>query len=234
MILNVYKEKGWTSFDVVAKLRSILHIKKIGHAGTLDPLAEGVLVVLTNEDTKKQSDFLKLDKEYIAEIAFGLQSKTYDLEGPPIFFQGEIDKDKLDQDFQKIINNYIGEIPQKVPPYSAVKVKGQKLYKKARKQNINEIELPVKKVNIYNIEISDKYERVFEQNGASKALPVYKVKMACSSGTYIRSLAHDLGKDLGVDGILAGLLRTRIGSYELKDSKRVNEVADYFFCHTSH
>jgi len=220
MILNIYKEKGWTSFDVVAKLRGILGTKKIGHAGTLDPLAEGVLVVLTDKDTKRQEEFMKMEKEYIAEIAFGATSPSYDLETSLEFTNKAVNLDKL----EKVLSKYKGEIKQQVPAYSAVKVGGNPLYKKARKGNVDESELPIKTVTINDIEFVETKEEVFEGN----TLPVAKIKINCSKGFYVRSLANDLGKDLGCGGVLVSLKRTKVGEYLLNESKKVNEVDNLF------
>ncbi|MFC1700135.1 tRNA pseudouridine(55) synthase TruB [Patescibacteria group bacterium] len=211
MILNIHKEKNWTSFDVVAKVRGILGEKKVGHAGTLDPLAEGVLVVLTGEDTKKQSEFMNMEKEYIAEFGLGLDSDTYDLEVLPRVIDTNID-------FEKEIKKYVGKIKQKVPSYSAVKVKGKKLYKEARKGKIDESSLPVKEISIHSIEILDKYEKDIETESGVKKIPIFKVKVVCGSGTYIRSLAHDL------DCVLVSLVRTRIGDFKVEDSIEISEI----------
>jgi len=208
VILNIYKEKNWTSFDVVAKVRGILGEKKVGHAGTLDPLAEGVLVVLTGKDTKKQSTFMKMEKEYVAEIALGFDSDTYDLESD-LRFVG-IPRSDLRSDLDK----YIGKIKQTVPPYSAVKVKGQRLYKKARSGNINKDELPVKEIEIYSIDVLEQGETEI----GSRVVPTAKLIIRCGSGTYIRSLAHDLG------GVLTGLVRTKVGEYKVENAVRVSEL----------
>lgn len=133
MIFNVYKEKNWTSFDVVKKLRSVLGVKKIGHAGTLDPLAEGVLVVLTDKDTKKQDEIMRLDKEYKACIAFGATSPTYDLEGDLTFYDIPAGFD-LEKELAVFLPKYIGKFEQTAPPYSAKKVKGKKLYERMRRE----------------------------------------------------------------------------------------------------
>jgi len=211
MILNIFKEKNWTSFDVVAKVRGILGEKKVGHAGTLDPLAEGVLIVLTGKDTKKQSEFMGMEKEYVAEFGLGLDSKTYDLEVLPHTVDSNIN-------FEEKLKKYVGRIKQKVPPYSALKVKGKTLYKEARKGNIDETKLPVKEITIHRIDILDKYEVELETDLGFKVVSIVKAKIVCSSGTYIRSLAHDL------DSVLVSLVRTRIGDYKVEDSVRVSEL----------
>ncbi len=219
MILNVYKERGWTSFDVVAKVRGILSTKlgkkvKVGHAGTLDPLAEGVLIILTGEDTKRQPEFMSLKKEYICEIIFGVISPTYDLEGELVYQNAVLDN--LQERLTKILPKYKGEISQRVPPYSAVKLRGKALYKIARVGKIKLNELPVKKVIIYELELLDFYNK--------NSLPTAKLRILCSKGTYIRSLAHDLGKDLGTGGVLASLVRTKIGEYTMEKALKIFEM----------
>lgn len=224
VILNIYKPKGWTSFDVVAKLRSILKTKKIGHAGTLDPLAEGVLVVLTGQDTKKQNEYMKMDKEYRAKIALGIESDTYDLEGPVRTVAKPADTDKLFKRIEDLSPKYIGEITQKVPPYSAVKVKGKRLYKQARAGKITEEDVPEKKVKIYSINIESFKEEEISFNSQEQKLPVLICIIECGTGTYIRSLAHDLGKDLGTGGVLVDLIRTRVGDFKIEDSQKIEDL----------
>ena len=201
MILNIYKEKNWTSFDVVAKLRGMLKTKKIGHAGTLDPLAEGVLVVLTDKDTKKQDTFMQLKKEYIAEIAFGCESETYDLELSPTLVSQNLDLQITKESLLKTFPKYIKTFEQTAPLYSAKKVNGKVLYKEARKGNFD-VELPKKTVTIYDLQILDSFEKQIETTEGVYKFPVFKVRVTCSSGTYIRSLAHDLGKDLETEAVL--------------------------------
>lgn len=134
MILNVYKPTGWTSFDVVAKARGILKERKIGHAGTLDPLAEGVLILLTGNDTKKQQEIMKQRKQYKAKIAFGAFSTTFDLEQTPRVFP--LDRKNLEERVKQALPSFIGEIEQTIPPFSAKKVAGKRMYETARKGNI--------------------------------------------------------------------------------------------------
>lgn len=220
VIINVYKEKDWTSFDVVAKLRGVLNTKKVGHAGTLDPLAEGVLVILTDDDTKKQAEIMNLEKEYLAEIAFGAQSPTYDLEQRLTFVEQKVDLDKLKRDLSNALDKYIGEFDQKVPPYSAVKVEGKKLYEKARKGDVSVEKLPTKKVVVRSIQLEDLKEKEIQGN----PLPVVILRITCSKGFYVRSLAHDLGRDLGVGGVLVGLTRTKVGDYTIEDAKKIDEL----------
>ena len=211
MILNIYKPKGWTSFDVVARLRNQLNIKKIGHAGTLDPLAEGVLIVLTESDTKKQDDFMHQPKEYLAKIAFGIDSPTYDLEGPVTQTSQYPSQEVVLANLPK----FIGEIEQRVPAYSAVKVSGKRLYNLARSQSVTEAELPIKKVTIYSIEVVSFENTSVVFDGQTVTLPVLTCVVACGSGTYIRSLAHDMG------GVLVSLIRTRVGDFTVQESSRI-------------
>ncbi|MFZ5425174.1 MAG: tRNA pseudouridine(55) synthase TruB [Patescibacteria group bacterium] len=218
MILNIYKEKHWTSFDVVAKIRSILKTKKVGHAGTLDPLAEGVLLVLTDKDTKRQNELMHQEKEYIAEIVFGIKSPTYDMEGPLEELNTNIDATKLQTKLAVIIPEFVGEIYQKVPAFSAVKVKGKKLYKQARKGTLDKDDLPVKKVFIKSIDL------ISVEANCYKSFPIAKIKVTCGSGTYIRSLAYDMGKRLGHEATLYSLIRTRVGFYTVNDSKKIEEL----------
>ena len=225
MILNIYKPKHWTSFDVVAKTRSILKTKKVGHAGTLDPLAEGVLIVLTDKDTKRQSEFMKLSKEYQAEIGFGLKSPTYDLEGPVELKYSNILLTEFEERVPGIIKNYIGNIKQRVPPYSAVKVQGKRLYKRARLGDVQKEKLPIKEITIYYIEnIGFRYQLLTAGN-TDVEVPVMNCTVTCSSGTYIRSLAHDIGEDIGTGAVLVKLVRTRVGDYKLEDSLNMTELS---------
>ncbi len=222
MIINIYKERGWTSFDVVAKLRGVLHTRRIGHAGTLDPAAEGVLVVLTEQDTKKQNDFLSYDKEYIAKIAFGVDSPTYDLDSSEISFVKGANLDLMR--IQSALSKFIGDIDQTVPPYSAVKVKGKKLYDLARNNLLTHVDLPIKRVHIYKIDIIDFVETEILIDEKLVNLPILSLKVVCGSGTYIRSLAHDLGQYLNTSAVLTSLLRTRIGVYKLEDAVKIAEL----------
>ena len=210
MILNIYKPKGWTSFDVIAKLRRILGTKKIGHAGTLDPLAEGVLVVVTGKDTKKQDEYMHTIKEYVAEVALGLDSDSYDLETP-------LRKHYLDYislttpDLQR----YVGKFEQTVPSYSAIKVGGKRLYKSARQGKVDKNDLPSRSVEIFEIEKLDEYTKDFD---GFKDISVIKIRIVCSSGFYVRSFAHDIG------GVLVSLLRTKVGEFKVEDSKELSDI----------
>lgn len=201
-VLLIDKPLGWTSFDVVNKLRYAIKIKKIGHAGTLDPLATGLLIICTGKFTKRIEEFQAQEKEYIGTITLGATTPTYDAEMPPEnlksfahLTQNEI-LNKVDQ--------FIGDIEQLPPMFSAIKVNGKKLYELARKGK--EIELKPRNVSIFEFEIT----RI--------ELPLLEFRIVCSKGTYIRSIANDLGKALGVGGYLSSLRRTKIGDFQVKNS----------------
>ena len=188
-----------TSHDVVDRLRRITGIKKIGHAGTLDPFATGLLICgIGRETTKKLDIFLKQDKEYLAQLKLGFASDTYDRDGKIEERQGE--KPSLDT-IEKVISGFKGEVEQKPPMFSAKKIKGKKLYQLARKGI--EIELKPHKIFINEIEI------------LNYNYPVLEIKVSCSSGTYIRSLANDIGKKLNCGAYLQELCRTKIGNLSL-------------------
>ncbi|MCU4176861.1 tRNA pseudouridine(55) synthase TruB [Carboxylicivirga sp. N1Y90] len=213
-VLLVNKPLEWTSFDVVNKIRfslkRYLGIKKIkvGHAGTLDPLATGLVIVCTGKATKQIDQFLGLDKQYIADIQLGSTTPSYDLETEPDeFFPWEhIDKEKVEECLQ----NFKGDIEQMPPIFSALKVKGQKAYDLARKGQA--VELKSRNVHISDINL-------LEMQGKD-----FKIDVNCSKGTYIRSLAYDLGKALDSGAHLTGLVRTRIGTHLLKDAMSMEEI----------
>jgi tRNA pseudouridine55 synthase len=229
VILNIYKPKGWTSFDVVAKLRGILKTKKIGHTGTLDPLAEGVLVIMTDSDTKKQETLMhSTQKEYVAEIALGAETETYDMEFVPKLTDKPLSVESIKRKLPKIIFRFMGEIEQLVPVYSAKKVNGKTLYKEARKGTIDALDIPKQTVSIYEFEILDiTLKEVITVTGKTN-LPIVKCRISCSSGTYIRSIAHDLGTALDTGGVLLTLLRTRVGNFHVKDSVKIDELEKKF------
>jgi tRNA pseudouridine55 synthase len=222
VILNIYKPKGLTSFDVVAKVRKQLHIKKVGHAGTLDPLAEGVLIVLTGKDTKEQPTFMNLDKEYEAEVGFGIYSETYDLELLPRY-TNKTDIKLIKTDIKKVLKEFIGAQKQEVPMYSAVSVKGQRLYKLARKGKTVE-NIPSKEITIREIKLLDISEAKINTIIGIRKVPRIKIKVVCSSGTYIRALVRDMGKAFGTDAVMLSLLRTRVGDFKLTDSLQISEL----------
>jgi len=218
--LLVIKPKGITSFTAVNQLKAVLPKKtKIGHCGTLDPMAEGLLIVLVGRSqTKLQSTFLNLNKVYIAEITFGVTSNTYDIDTNSILkFSEKFNKIKdLDLDIinSTLSENFQGEITQTVPAYSAVKVKGKRLYESAR-QHIK-LDLPARKVTIYSFNILNFINKYKEGSKDLSVLPKLQVEFKVSKGTYIRSIAHDLGNLLGVGAVLSGLNRVSIGDYSIE------------------
>ena len=218
-ILNVYKEKGYTSHDVVAKLRGICHQKKIGHTGTLDPDAEGVLPVCLGTAAKVCSLITDKDKEYEAVLLLGIQTDTQDISGK---VQKEAAADCTQQQVQEAVRSFEGVYEQGPPMYSALKVTGRKLCDLARAGI--EVERRPRQVQIYKITI----EWI--------ELPRVKMTVHCSKGTYIRTLCHDIGQKLGCGGCMEELLRTRSGIFtvdaavklskieELADSGRLQEI----------
>jgi len=224
MILNVYKPKDWTSFDVVAKIRNISGEKKVGHAGTLDPLAEGVLVILTGEDTKKQSLFMKQDKKYYVEMAIGVFTPSYDLEFVPEL-KDPVTVSYIEEKLDQILKKYTGTFKQQVPIFSAKKVKGKRLYEIARKPGNSEmIDLPYNEITIYTFEDVSVDEAEIQTKDGSHTLPIIKATVGCSSGTYIRSLVRDIGRELESEAVMTKLVRTAVGEYLLEDSIAIEDL----------
>lgn len=206
MIL-INKPLHWTSFDVVRKLRGLIQIKKIGHAGTLDPLATGLLIVCTGKFTKKINEYMAQEKEYTGSITLGAVTPTYDLESLP---EQEKDFSFITPDqLQETAKKFVGDIAQKPPVYSAIKKDGVALYELARRGE----DVEVKSRNIHL--------RSFELTAID--LPVVHFKVICSTGTYIRSLANDFGAALGCGGYLSSLCRTRIGEFKNEDAMSMEE-----------
>lgn len=211
--LLVNKPKGWTSFDVVNKIRYHLKKKlgvkniKVGHAGTLDPMATGLLIICTGKATKNLADFQGLDKEYTGTIHLGATTPSYDAETEPdsVFPTKHITSQLLEQAKQQ----FLGDIQQIPPMYSAIKVGGQPLYKKARKGET--LEMQARPVYIFAFD----FTRI--------ELPEVDFRVHCSKGTYIRSLAYDLGKAVDSGGYLSALCRTRVGDFKLEDAWEVEE-----------
>lgn len=207
--LIIDKPKGWTSHDVVAKLRGILKEKTIGHLGTLDPLATGVLVVAVGrEQTKQIQHYMKLDKEYEVEIELGKRSDTYDAEG-----QVEVtgfDLSQLDKKFvQETVKGFWGKSMQMPPAFSAKKIQGRKAYELARKGKPVELKLVEVEMQGGEVEVD---------------FPFVRFTVTVSSGTYVRSLAHDIGEKLGCGAILTKLQRTRVGPFKIEDAKKLEEI----------
>lgn len=211
MPLLINKPKGFTSHDVVAVVRKKLNIKKVGHAGTLDPMATGVLIVLVGrEETKQQDAFMAADKEYVAEITLGSTSTTYDAEGE-ITVVGDPSSITQTQ-VTSIVGTFVGDIEQRPPIHSAVHIGGQRSYALARKGKITAEQIPLRPVTIHAIEVMD-----FQ-------LPCIRIRVHCGKGTYIRSLAHDIGQALGVGGYLSELQRTRIGVWSIDKAIELADV----------
>lgn len=209
-VLNIYKEKGYTSHDVVAKLRRIVKQKKIGHTGTLDPDAEGVLPVCLGRATKLCDMLTDKDKIYEAVLLLGKTTDTQDTSGTVL---EERDISSLEENrVIDCIKTFVGEQDQVPPMYSALKVNGKKLYELAR-EGI-EIERKARKITIHEIDI-------LEIN-----LPRIRMRVHCSKGTYIRTLCNDIGDKLGCGGCMEKLLRTKVSRFELKDSLRLDEIAE--------
>ena len=206
-IINVYKEKGFTSFDVVAKLRGILKTKKIGHTGTLDPDAEGVLPVCIGRATKVCDILTDKDKVYEAVMLLGVETDTQDTSGEIL---KELPVEVSEEAVKEAILSFVGEYAQVPPMYSALKVNGKKLYELAREGKT--VERKARNVQIFSIEI-------LEMN-----LPRVRMSVHCSKGTYIRTLCHDVGQRLGCGGCMDKLLRTKVGVFELADTLKLAEI----------
>lgn len=208
-IIVVNKPKGITSFDVIRKLKKILKTKKIGHTGTLDPLATGVMLMCVGKVTKLASDLEAKDKVYIADFDIGYATDTYDIEGKKIAENIiEVSKENLEQSIKK----FIGNIKQVPPMYSAIKIDGNKLYHLARKGI--EVERPERDVTIEYINLLD-----FKDNKA-------KIETKVSKGCYIRSLVFDIGQDLGTYATMTALQRKQVGDYSLEDSYSLEQIEE--------
>ena len=206
MIINIDKPTGWSSFDVVKKIKNITRHKKVGHGGTLDPFASGVLIIGTESDTKKLTKITNSDKAYVAKLELGKTTNTLDTEGEIIHSEEipNLDSTKI----KSILNKFLGKQKQKPPMYSAKKHKGVRLYKLARK-NI-EVERSYSDFVVHKIELLD-----FTKN-------VISFIVECSKGTYVRVLGKDIAKQLNTVGYLTALKRTRVGNYLLSDSLTIN------------
>lgn len=206
--LNIYKPVGMTSHDVVAVLRRVTKIKQIGHTGTLDPFAEGVLPICIGKATRL-IEYLQDDKEYLATVQFGASTNTFDLDGEKISVS---DKKVTKSEVEEGLKTFYGEISQLPPIFSAIKVKGKKLYEYARKGE--DVEIQPRKVVIENIELKSFDEETQQA----------QILIKCSKGTYIRSIANDLGKNLGCGGYLVKLVRTQAGSFRVENSVQLDGI----------
>jgi tRNA pseudouridine55 synthase len=207
-MLLINKPVGWTSFDVVNKLRYKLKIKKIGHAGTLDPLATGLLILCTGKMTKRIDEFQAQEKEYTGKFIIGQSTPSHDLETEVSEIKdiSSISEEAIVQTAKK----FLGTIQQIPPLHSAIKVDGKRAYKLARKGK--DIELKPREVKITAFDILEIKK------------PAISFRIVCSKGTYIRSIARDFGNDLGVGAYLTDLCRTRIGEFKLKDASTIDEI----------
>lgn len=208
-IINIYKEAGFTSHDVVAKMRGICKQKKIGHTGTLDPQATGVLPVCLGSGTGLCDMLTNKDKEYVAELLLGVETDTQDVTGAVL---SEKEVHLTEEEVSAAIMSFVGTYGQVPPMYSALKVNGKKLYELARAGKT--VEREAREVTIHEIEI-------LEMN-----LPVVKLRVACSKGTYIRTLCADIGEKLGVGGTMKSLKRTRVGQFTLEKAVTLKELEE--------
>lgn len=207
-VLLINKPLEWTSFDVVRKLRAQMKIKKVGHAGTLDPLATGMLILCTGKFTKRINEYMAQEKEYTGTITLGSTTPTYDLESEPENFKeyASITPEQI----KDVTRQFTGEIMQVPPIHSAIKKDGKRVYELARRGE--HVELEARKITIKEFEIT------------SIEMPKVDFRVVCSTGTYIRSLANDVGAALGCGGHLSKLCRTRIGAFTLDQSMTVEEA----------
>ena len=201
------KPLHWTSFDAVRKIRNLIRIKKVGHAGTLDPLATGLLIICTGKYTKKINEYQAQEKEYTGSFTLGAVTPTYDLESEPQDLKDYafVTKELLYETTKK----FIGEIDQTPPIHSAVKQQGKPVYLAARKGH--DVKLEPRKITISEFEI------------VKMELPLIHFRVVCTTGTYIRSLANDFGAKLDCGGYLSSLCRTRIGEFKLEDAMSMEE-----------
>lgn len=234
-IVNVYKEQGFTSHDVVAKLRGIYGQKKIGHTGTLDPMAEGVLIVCLGRATKLADVIMSGRKRYIATMRFGIVTDTDDITGNVIEARGikdlvhdTSDKNKLKQNLEKRLGNifekYMGKTMQIPPMYSAIKVSGKKLYEYARAGI--EIEREARPIEIYLLKLKDIYitEEAEAVTNLSELIIEASFEVECSKGTYIRSLIHDFGEDMGTGATMTMLLRDKANGFTAESGYKISDL----------
>ncbi len=213
MIIPVYKPKGPTSHDIIDAVRKITGERKVGHAGTLDPLASGVLVVAIGRDsTKHLADEVKKEKEYVAVVKFGETSTTDDAEGDKngTGQNKEVDRGRVED----VVQSFVGHVQQTPPVYSAVKVKGRPAHRRVRKGE--EITLAPRTVEIREIEILD------------YTWPLLELRVVTGPGVYIRALARDIGEKLGTGGYLASLERIRVGQYTKEDARSLTDLGSHY------
>ncbi|PIR58105.1 MAG: hypothetical protein COU71_00340 [Parcubacteria group bacterium CG10_big_fil_rev_8_21_14_0_10_38_31] len=248
-ILNIYKPLGLSPLEAIRRFigqNRAYQGLKMTYAGRLDPMAEGVLLVLVGETVHEKDRYLKVEKEYEAEILLGFETDTYDILGIP--FKKKV-ANLPNEEIKKEIKKFRGEISLPLPPYSSYKIKGRPLFVWAREDKLNEIEIPIRQTEVYDIKFLKSYEvnsedlsktigeridkasgdfrqsetknawkKLLEINDLQSCYTIVKIRFTVSSGTYIRSIAHELGKRLGGGAILLSLIRTRVGEYEVRDS----------------
>lgn len=209
-LLIINKPTDWTSFDVVAKIRNKLQTKKVGHTGTLDPKATGVLVLCLGKATKLAQEITATDKEYIAEITLGATSNTDDQEGEIIPSAEGADTNPRTEEVKNVLALFTGTFEQTPPQFSAKKIKGKRAYKEARAGR--KVKLDPVKVTVNELELID-YK-----------WPIVKLRIQCGKGFYVRSLARDIGDKLEVGGYLSALQRTRVGQYDINQAVSIEEA----------
>lgn len=210
-LLLIDKPIHWTSFDVVRKIRGMIRIKKVGHAGTLDPLATGLLIICTGKQTKQITDYMARPKTYTGTITLGATTPTYDLESVP---ENELPFEHIDiSRVKEEAKNFLGQQMQMPPVYAAIKKEGVALYELARRGK--EVELEPRPIEIYEFEITSFHP------------PDIGFQIRCSTGTYIRSIAHDFGKVLGCGAYLSELRRTAIGDFKVEDAMGINQFTSW-------
>jgi tRNA pseudouridine55 synthase len=207
-VLLIDKPLHWTSFDIIRKTRNIIRIKKVGHAGTLDPLATGLLIVCTGKFTKQINEYMAKEKEYTGTITLGATTPTYDLESEPRDIKpiGHLTEDEI----RNATHKFTGEIMQVPPAHSAIKIDGKRVYELARQGK--EVIIEPRKITIKEFEIT------------AIEMPLVHFRVVCTTGTYIRSLANDFGKELGCGAHLSKLCRTRIGEFMLENAITMDQL----------
>ena len=209
-VLLMDKPLHWTSFKMIRRVRGLTYVQKVGHAGTLDPLATGLLIICTGKCTKQINDYMGMNKEYTGTLVLGATTATYDLESEPENFKS-IDHITVDQ-IHQVAQQFVGEIMQLPPQHSAIKKDGVRLYETAR-QGI-EVKVDPRKITIEQFEIT------------KIDLPNIEFRVACSTGTYIRSLVKDFGDTLGVGAYMSALRRTKIGAFDIADAIQWEDLRD--------
>ena len=210
-VILIDKPLEWTSFDVVKKVRNNIRIKKVGHAGTLDPLASGLLILCTGKKTKSIEEYMGQVKEYTGTFTIGSTTPTFDLESEPT--NHKVYDHITSEDIEKVRDQFLGEITQTPPIHSAVKVDGKRVYELARKGET--VKLKSRQVTVSEFEIT------------KIDLPQIEFRVVCTKGTYIRSLADDFGEELGTGAHLSRLRRTKIGNFKVDDAYQLNDLITY-------